>query len=189
MHRGCFVWTLTPPLLGRRTPRSGPVCVCVCVPLLPGRVDRPPGRVLVRLTIFCGRSRCSLCQLCRLRAGIAVLVLLLCGQLVSTTVTATVDNIPVLYVCVLACACCLFPAAKTTAKPVNMFSLSFGFLLKKKCKNDTQPTHPCAARICSLSAAYVLPAVGQALQSLSATAMMAMLWVLLPVVLLKFAAG
>ena len=35
MHRGCFVWTPTPPLSGRRTPRPG-VCVCVCVLFLAG---------------------------------------------------------------------------------------------------------------------------------------------------------
>ena len=31
MHRGCFVWTPTPPLSGRRTPHPGPARVCVCV--------------------------------------------------------------------------------------------------------------------------------------------------------------
>ena len=31
MHRGCFVWTPTPPLAGRRTPRPGPAHVCVRV--------------------------------------------------------------------------------------------------------------------------------------------------------------
>ena len=36
MHRGCFVWTPTPPLAGRRTPRPGPVRVCVCVLFLAG---------------------------------------------------------------------------------------------------------------------------------------------------------
>ena len=36
MHRGCFVWTLTPPLAGRRTPRPGPVHVCVCLLFLDG---------------------------------------------------------------------------------------------------------------------------------------------------------
>ena len=29
LYRGCFVWTPTPPLLGRRTPRPGPARVCV----------------------------------------------------------------------------------------------------------------------------------------------------------------
>ena len=36
MHRGCFVWTLTPPPAGRRTPRRGPVRVCVCLSVLAG---------------------------------------------------------------------------------------------------------------------------------------------------------
>ena len=36
MHRGCFVWTPTPPLAGRRTPRPGPVRVCVCSSFLAG---------------------------------------------------------------------------------------------------------------------------------------------------------
>ena len=36
MHRGCFVWTLTPPLAGRRTPRPGPARVCVCLLFLAG---------------------------------------------------------------------------------------------------------------------------------------------------------
>ena len=54
MHQGCFVWTPTPPLSGRRTPRPGPVRVCVCVLSWPGRAGRPPGRVLVRLTVSCG---------------------------------------------------------------------------------------------------------------------------------------
>ena len=38
MHRGCFVWTPTPPLSGRRTPRPGPARVCVRALL--GRVGR-----------------------------------------------------------------------------------------------------------------------------------------------------
>ena len=29
MHRGCFLWTSSPPLAGRSTPRPGPVRVCV----------------------------------------------------------------------------------------------------------------------------------------------------------------
>ena len=36
MHRGCSVWTPTPPLAGRRTPRPGPVRVCVCSSFLAG---------------------------------------------------------------------------------------------------------------------------------------------------------
>ena len=77
MHRGCFVWTPTPPLSGRRTPRPGPVRVWVCVLSWRGRAGRPPGRVLVRLTFSCGRSCCSLCLLGPLRAGVALLVLFL----------------------------------------------------------------------------------------------------------------
>ena len=36
MNRGCLVWTPTPPLAGRRTPRPGPMCVCVCSSNLDG---------------------------------------------------------------------------------------------------------------------------------------------------------
>ena len=36
MHQGCFVWTPTPPLAGWRTPRPGPVRVCVCSSFLAG---------------------------------------------------------------------------------------------------------------------------------------------------------
>ena len=36
MHRGCFVWTPTPPLPGGRTPRPAPVRVCVCSSVLAG---------------------------------------------------------------------------------------------------------------------------------------------------------
>ena len=43
MHRGCFVWTPTPPLLRRRTPRPGPARVCVCVLLL-ARTGGPASR-------------------------------------------------------------------------------------------------------------------------------------------------
>ena len=56
MHRGCLVWTPTPPLAGRRTPRPGPVRVRVCVLSLPGRAARPLRRLLVRPTFSSGRS-------------------------------------------------------------------------------------------------------------------------------------
>ena len=39
MHRGCFVWTPTPPLAGLRTPLPGSRA-CVGVLVLPGRVER-----------------------------------------------------------------------------------------------------------------------------------------------------
>ena len=44
MHRGCFVWTSSPPLEGRRTPRPGPVRVCVCLSFLAG-LGGPASRV------------------------------------------------------------------------------------------------------------------------------------------------
>ena len=40
VHRGCFVWTPTPPLSGRRTPRPGPMRLCVC-PLFLAGLGRP----------------------------------------------------------------------------------------------------------------------------------------------------
>ena len=43
MHRGCFVWTPTPPLSGRRTPRPVSARVCVCVPLLAGSGGQASG--------------------------------------------------------------------------------------------------------------------------------------------------
>ena len=43
MHRGCFVWTPTPSLAGRRTTRPGPARLCVCVPFLAGS-GRPASR-------------------------------------------------------------------------------------------------------------------------------------------------
>ena len=66
-------------------------CVCACACLL-GRVGRAglPGRVLVRLTSSCGRSRTSLCLLGPLQAGVVLLVVvpafslcLFCAFLVS----------------------------------------------------------------------------------------------------------
>ena len=89
MHRGSFVWTTTPSISGRRTPRSGPARVCVCVLSWQGWAGRTPGRVFVRLTLSCGRSWCSLCLLGPLRAGVALLLVVpafflpLCAPLVS----------------------------------------------------------------------------------------------------------
>ena len=42
MHRGCFVWTPTLALSGRRAPRPGPPCLCACVPLLAGSGEPAP---------------------------------------------------------------------------------------------------------------------------------------------------
>ena len=70
MHWGCFVWTPTPPLAGRRTPRPGPVRVCVCSSVLAwsgGRASR----------VRCGAPHLFLWPLCLsallgpLRAGVA----------------------------------------------------------------------------------------------------------------------
>ena len=41
MHRGCFVWTPTPPLAGRRMPRPGLAPGCVCLLLLAGSGEPP----------------------------------------------------------------------------------------------------------------------------------------------------
>ena len=43
MHQGCFVRTWSPPPAGRRTPRPGPVRVCVCSSVLAGS-GRPAAR-------------------------------------------------------------------------------------------------------------------------------------------------
>ena len=43
MHQACFVWTPTPPLSSRRTPRQGPARVCLCVLLAAGS-GRPASR-------------------------------------------------------------------------------------------------------------------------------------------------
>ena len=74
VHLACFVWTPKPLLLGRRTPRPGPVPVCVCVLSWAGRAGPPPGRVLVSLPFSCGPSWCSLRLLGPLRARVALLV-------------------------------------------------------------------------------------------------------------------
>ena len=72
MHRGCFVWTPTPPLAGRRTPRPGPVRVCVCLLFLAGS-GGPASRARS------GAPHLFLWPLCRsalfgpLRAGVAPL--------------------------------------------------------------------------------------------------------------------
>ena len=68
--RGRFVWMPTPLLSGRGTP-----CVCACAcPSWPGRVGQPRGRVLVLLIFPCVRSRCALCLLGPLQAGVALFV-------------------------------------------------------------------------------------------------------------------
>ena len=69
MHRGCFVSTPTPHLAGLRMPRPAPVRVCECSSVLAGSGGRASGacfwhhvRVLVRLTLSCGRFVLLLCS-------------------------------------------------------------------------------------------------------------------------------
>ena len=74
MHRGCFVWTPTPPLSGRRTRRPGPARVCVCVPCLAGS-GGPASRARFGAPhLFFGRSCFALCLFGPLRAGVALFV-------------------------------------------------------------------------------------------------------------------
>ena len=74
MHRGCFVWTPTPLLSGRRTPRPGPARVCVCVPCLAG-AGGPASRARSSAThLSFGHSWFVLCLFGPLRAGVALFV-------------------------------------------------------------------------------------------------------------------
>ena len=72
MHWGCFVWTPTPCLSDRRTPRQGPVRVCVCVPFLTRSGGPSSWAHFGAPHLSCGRSWCVLCLLGPLRAGVAL---------------------------------------------------------------------------------------------------------------------
>ena len=62
MHQGCFVWTPTPLLSGRRTPRPGPARVCLCVLFLAGS-GRPASWVRSGAPhLSCGRFVLLLCS-------------------------------------------------------------------------------------------------------------------------------
>ena len=74
MHRGCFVWTPTPPLSGRRTPRPGPARVCVCVPCLAGSGGPASRARLGAPHLSFGRSCFALCLCGPLRAAVALFV-------------------------------------------------------------------------------------------------------------------
>ena len=76
MHRGCFVWTPSPPLAGRRTPRPGPVRVCVCL-LFSAGSGRPAYRERSGAPHLFLWPLCLSALLGPLRAGVA-LVLVLC---------------------------------------------------------------------------------------------------------------
>ena len=71
VHRGCFVWTLTPPLfwLGDATPRVPCVCACGCFSC-PGWAGWPARRVLVHLGF--PSAVLSSCFAGLLRAGVAL---------------------------------------------------------------------------------------------------------------------
>ena len=74
MHRGCFVWTPTPPLSGRRTPRPGSARVCMCVPCLAGSVGPASWARFGLPHLSFGRSWCALCLFGPLWAGVAPFV-------------------------------------------------------------------------------------------------------------------
>ena len=77
VHRGCFVWTPTPPLSGRRTPRLGPARVCVCVPFLAGS-GGPDSRARSGAPhLSFSRFWCALCLFGPLGLGLPCLWLLL----------------------------------------------------------------------------------------------------------------
>ena len=76
MHRGCFVWTPTPALSGRRAPRPGPARVCVCVPFLAGS-GGPASRARSGAPhLSCGRSGCAHCLFGPLKAWVALFLVL-----------------------------------------------------------------------------------------------------------------
>ena len=82
MHRGCFVWTPTPPLAGPRMPRPGPVRVCVCSSVLAGS-GGPASRAHSGAPHLFFWPLCLSALLGPLRAGFAP-VLVLCLPAVSS---------------------------------------------------------------------------------------------------------
>ena len=75
MHRCCFVWTPTPPLAGGRTPRSGPVRVCVCSSFLAG-LGGPASRARFGAPHLFLWPLCLSALLGPLRAGVAPFLVL-----------------------------------------------------------------------------------------------------------------
>ena len=76
MHWGCFGWTPTPPLAGQRTPRPGPVRVCVCSSFL-AESGGPASRARSGAPHLFLWPLCLSALLGPLRAGVAP-VLVLC---------------------------------------------------------------------------------------------------------------
>ena len=74
MHRGCSVWTPTPPLAGQRTPRPGPARVCVRASL--GWVGRAGllGAFWCAWSLSCGRPLCFFGSFGPLRSAFALFV-------------------------------------------------------------------------------------------------------------------
>ena len=75
VHRGCFVWTLTPPLAGRRTPLPGTVRVCVCLLFL-ARSGGPASRARFGAPHLFLWPFCLSALLGPLRAGVAPILVL-----------------------------------------------------------------------------------------------------------------
>ena len=75
MHSGCFVWTPTPRLAGRRTPTPGPVRVCMSLSVLAGS-GGPPSRALSGASNLFLWPLCLFALLGPLRAGVAPLLVL-----------------------------------------------------------------------------------------------------------------
>ena len=75
MHQGCFVWTPTPPLAGRRTPRPDPVRVCVCSSVLAG-LGGPASRARFGAPHLILGPFCLSALFGPLRAGVALFLVL-----------------------------------------------------------------------------------------------------------------
>ena len=75
MDRGCFVWTSSPPLAGRRTPHPAPVRVCVCSSFLAGS-GGPASRARFGAPLLFLWPLCLSALLGTLQVGIAPFVVL-----------------------------------------------------------------------------------------------------------------
>ena len=75
VHQGCFVWTSSPPPACRRTPRPGPVRVCVCSSVLAGS-GGPASRARFGAPHLFPWPLCLFALLGPLRAGVVPFVAL-----------------------------------------------------------------------------------------------------------------